>query len=162
MCYAAPVIRTYLRDVDGSPIDHIGPDLSGDRLDLDAVLERSRLPDQDRTIADLLLDQRVAAGVGNVYKNEALFIARMHPFRRVRTVSDEDLGRAWSVAHRLLVHNRDREVRKTTPSAVRSRTFVYDRYRLGCHRCSDAIAYDPAGSVTQRSTYWCPSCQRPS
>ena len=160
MCYAAPIIRTYLRDADRTPIDDLGPDLSNDTPRLDTVMERSRARSQSRTLADLLLDQHVAAGVGNVYKSETLFLARMHPFHPVGSVSDADLILVWTTANRLLVANRDRDRRRTTPPQFRSRTFVYDRHRLGCLRCPDSISYDPAGSTTQRSTYWCPSCQR--
>jgi formamidopyrimidine-DNA glycosylase len=140
-------------------VAHLGPDLSDDDPDLDEVVHRSRSGDLDRPVAELLLDQGVAAGVGNVYKSESLFLAAMDPFAPVGAFGDDDLRTLWSIAHRALVANRDRPLRTTTPDGVRDRTHVYDRHRLGCHRCDDAIAYDPAGSRTQRSTYWCPSCQ---
>ena len=159
LCYAAPTIRTYLRDVDRSPVGHLGPDLSDDAPDLDAVVARSRAVVGDEAIATLLLDQRAAAGVGNVFKSETLFLARTNPFEPVDAISDDSLGRLWSIAHRLLVANRDRAVRRTTPDGHREHLHVYGRHRLGCLRCGDAIAYDPAGSRTGRSTYWCPTCQ---
>lgn len=160
-CYAAPTIRTYLRDADASPVDQLGPDLSDDVPDLDEVLRRSRAGSQDRTLAELLLDQHAAAGVGNVFKSESLFLARLDPFTPVGDTSDEQLRTLWTIAHRALVDNRSRSLRKTTSASVRDRSHVYDRYRLGCHRCGDAIRYDPAGSRTARSTYWCPTCQGP-
>jgi endonuclease-8 len=159
LCYAAPTIRTYLRDGSPTPVDHLGPDLSDDVVDLDVIVERSRVTSQDRPVAELLLDQRVAAGVGNVFKSESLFLAGLAPFVAVGEVSDPDLRALWGIAHELLVANRSRSLRKTTPGALRDRTHVYDRYRLGCHRCGDAIDFDPAGSRTARSTYWCPTCQ---
>ena len=159
LCYAAPTIRTYLRDGSVTPVDHLGPDLSDDTVALDVVVERSRSSDQDRTVAELLLDQRVAAGVGNVFKSESLFLAGLDPFTLVADTSDGDLQRVWRIAHEALVANRSRSLRRTTPDGLRDRTHVYDRYRLGCHRCGDAIDYDPAGSRTARSTYWCPTCQ---
>ena len=161
LCYAAPTIRTYVRDGSPTPVDHLGPDLSDDDVDLDIVLERSRARDQNRPLAELLLDQRVAAGVGNVFKSESLFLARLDPFTQVSDVSDDDLASVWRIAHAALVANRDRSLRKTTSEGLRDRTHVYDRYRLGCHRCGNAIDYDPAGSQTARSTYWCPTCQAP-
>lgn len=159
LCYAAPTIRTYVRDVDVSPVAHLGPDLSDDAVDLDAIVARSRTGEQDRCVAELLLDQRVASGVGNVFKSESLFLAGMDPFARVVDVTDDELRTLWGIAHRALVANRDRPRRSTTSPRSRDRTHVYDRFRLGCHRCADAIAHDPAGSRTARSTYWCPSCQ---
>lgn len=158
MCYAAPTIRTYVRDGERTPVDHLGPDLSDDHVDVDGIVGRARAVDPSITIAEALLDQRIAAGIGNVYKSESLFLAGLHPFTPVGALGDDQLRSVWTIAHRALVANRERR-RRTTPESHRDRTHVYDRYRLGCHRCDDAVAFDPAGSRTRRSTYWCPTCQ---
>lgn len=162
LCFGAPDISTHIVDgVGGAPTDGLGPDLSDDGADLDEVLRRSRATDGDRTLAQLLLDQRVAAGVGNVFKSEALFVAGLHPFTRVADAADADLERLWSIAHRQLVANRSRPVRTTTAGRDQrgGRTYVYGRHRLGCRRCDNAIEYSAAGDLTERSTYWCPTCQ---
>lgn len=159
LCFAAPEIATHISGVGTSPVDALGPDLSDDDADMAEVMRRSRNSDADRTLAQLLLDQRVAAGVGNVFKSEALHVAGLHPFDRVGDTSDADLERLWSIAHRQLVANRGRPYRSTTGPAERGRTFVYGRHRLGCRRCDNAIAFSPAGDLTERSSYWCPTCQ---
>lgn len=160
LCFAAPDISTHLSGSGTAPADRLGPDLSDDEIDLDVVVERSRARSSDTTtLADLLLDQQVAAGVGNVFKSDVLFLAGLHPFTLARDVSDERLRSLWSIAHRQLVANRSTPSRKTTAAGQRDRTHVYGRHRLGCHRCDNAIAYSPAGERTVRSTYWCPTCQ---
>ncbi|MGA9277014.1 DNA-formamidopyrimidine glycosylase family protein [Ilumatobacter sp.] len=159
LCFAAPDISTHLRDSGNAPADRLGPDLSDDDTDLDAVLERSRSIEQDTSLAELLLNQHVAAGVGNVFKSETLFVAGLHPFTSVGATSDEQLTRMWSVAHRQLVANRGRPYRSTTGAGNPGRTYVYGRHRFACRRCDNAISFSAAGERTERSTYWCPTCQ---
>jgi endonuclease VIII len=159
LCFGAPTIQTFVRGVDISPAATLGPDISDDDIDIGELVLRSRSAAGQRTLADLLLDQSVAAGVGNVFKSEALFVARLHPFTTVDRVDDDRLGHLWRVAHRQLVFNRDQRYRSTTAPGTPGRTYVYRRFRLGCRRCDNSIDYSPAGLITQRSSYWCPTCQ---
>ncbi len=160
LCFAAPDISTHLAGSGTAPADRIGPDLSNDVVDLEEVVARSRsAAKRDTTVAELLLDQTVAGGVGNVFKSEALFVAGVHPFALVAELTDEQLFALWSIAHRQLVANRGRPYRSTTRPGDRDRTHVYGRRRLGCHRCDNAISFSAAGDRTARSTYWCPTCQ---
>ena len=159
LCFAAPTIETFVRGDGPSPIDRLGPDLSDDEVDIDVVVQRTRDLAGSKLLAEALLDQTVAAGVGNVYKSEVAFIVSIHPFAPVSALTDSQLHRVWSVAHKQLLDNRSRRFRKTTPDGVRNDHFVYDRFRMGCLRCSDAIRYAAAGDRTERSTYWCPRCQ---
>lgn len=161
LCYAAPSITTFLRGAPASPLAALGPDLSDDDVDLDEVLRRLAAGDQRRTVAEALLDQRVAAGIGNVFKSEALFAAGIHPFTPLAALDDDGRRRLWSIAHRLLVSNRDRATRVTTARGVEGRTYVYGRFRRGCRVCADAVRFSAAGERTERSTYWCPTCQPP-
>jgi len=162
LCFSAPDISTHLAGSGTAPADSIGPDLSDDDVDLRDIVRRSRAATAahaERTVAELLLDQTVAAGVGNVFKSEALFVAGVHPFTRVDDLDDGQLAALWSIAHRQLVANRARPFRVTTGATDRGRTYVYARHRFGCRRCDNAIAFSPAGVRTARSTYWCPTCQ---
>lgn len=159
LCFSAPVIQTFLRTADRTPISDLGPDLSDDDVDLDEVVRRTRAGDRTRTIAELLLDQSIAAGVGNVFKSEALFVAGVHPFRPVGELTDAMLREVWRIAHRQLVANRETRSRTTTARGDAGRTYVYGRKHLGCRRCNIAIEYSPAGERAGRSTYWCPTCQ---
>lgn len=163
LCFSAPDISTHIAGAGTAPADRIGPDLSDDHVDLDDIVRRSRAAagssGGDITVAELLLNQSVAAGVGNVFKSEALFVAGVHPFTPVVDLDDEQLAAVWSIAHRQLVANRDRPFRVTTAPTDRGRTYVYGRHRLGCRRCDNAISFSPAGERSVRSTYWCPTCQ---
>ncbi|MBX3314309.1 MAG: Fpg/Nei family DNA glycosylase [Actinobacteria bacterium] len=159
-CFAAPTVETHVLGARDAPTDRLGPDLSDDDVDLQQIVGRSRAGrTASATLAELLLDQQVAAGVGNVFKSEALFVARLHPFTPVGDVDDATLAGLWGIAHEMLVTNRDRPFRKTTGAMSPDRTFVYDRFRKPCRRCSDSILFSPAGERTSRSTYWCPRCQ---
>ena len=161
LCFSAPSISTHVVGSGTAPSDLIGPDLSDDDFDLDDVVRRTRqLATPKMTVAEMLLDQRIAAGVGNVFKSEALFVARVFPFDTVAHLDDVVIGRVWDVAHRQLLANRSRPFRVTTAMGDRSgRVFVYGRHRLGCRRCDNAIMFSAAGERTERSTYWCPTCQ---
>jgi len=159
MCFAAPTIDTFVRDGSPTPIDHLGPDLSNDVADIGRVVELIRGLDAETLLAQALLDQRVSAGIGNVFKSEIAFLAGIHPFTPVRGLSDRTLERIWTIAQTQLVNNRSRSSRKTTSALVQGRTYVYGRFRAPCRRCSDSILFSPAGQVTERSTYWCPRCQ---
>ncbi len=159
LCFAAPTVRTYLRDDPRASLVGLGPDLSDPSPDLDLAVERiDAWSDADRAVADVLLDQRVAAGVGNVFKSEALFVAGLHPRTPIGQLDPATRRRVWEIAHRLLRANARPGRRRTTPGG--GDLFVYGRARLGCRRCDDAIRHEPAGpTTTSRSTYWCPTCQ---
>jgi endonuclease-8 len=160
LCFAAPDISTHISGSGTAPADRLGPDLSNDDVDLDDVVARSRTrASHATTLAELLLDQQVAAGVGNVFKSEALFVAGMYPFTLVSDLTDEQLAKLWSIAHRQLVANRGKPYRSTTGPGSSDRTHVYGRHHFACLRCDNAVEFSAAGARTARSTYWCPTCQ---
>ena len=117
----------------------------------------------DMEIADALLDQRALAGIGNVFKSEVLFAARVSPFTRVRALSAGQLQRIVAMAARQMranVGDAATAGRRTTnrldPSA---RLWVYGRRGLPCRRCGAPIQRAKQGPDA-RSTYWCERCQR--
>ncbi|HET8797954.1 MAG TPA: DNA-formamidopyrimidine glycosylase family protein [Thermoanaerobaculia bacterium] len=138
----------------------IGPDLIADSFDLPEALRRMReRPDEE--IANVLLNQRVVAGIGNEYKSELLFIARVSPFARVRDLSDDDLTRILRHARKLMIANVAKRsgARITTFSLdPRASQYVYSRAGKPCRRCGTAIAYAKQGPDA-RGTWWCPKCQ---
>ena len=140
---------------DMSVVAHLGPDLLG--ADWDARTAAANLAaDPDRPIATALLDQRVMAGVGNVYCNELCFIAGLLPTSPVAAVADP--LRLVSRAHDMLMANRGRWHRVTTGDRRRgNELWVYGRAGLPCRRCGTLINTDRGG---ERVTYWCPTCQR--
>ena len=144
----------------------LGPDLLADDVDLATVVSRARGPGHAGTpIAELLLDQRVAAGIGNVYRCELLFLEGVHPRTPVSELGDETLCALFSRARALMQENLVAGRRSTVGprrGARRQpgvpRLFVYRRRGLPCLRCRAPIERDLLGDQA-RSVYWCPRCQ---
>jgi endonuclease-8 len=98
----------------------------------------------------VLLDQRNVAGIGNLWKAEALWEARVSPWRRVGDVSDEELASVLRSAHELM---------SASAGGARGRRAVYRRAGRPCRRCGSAIR-SRGQSDDNRTAYWCPTCQR--
>ncbi len=161
--------RTLERD---SQIPRLGPDIlsSGFRVDqgVERLTEYARTsPDVEVAVA--LLNQRVLAGLGNVYKSEIAFAVGVHPFRRMSTLTPREIERIVDIAHRYMKANvidgkGDGIVtylgnRRTTHSTDREeRLWVYGRQGQECRRCGMTIQMRKQGTQA-RSTYWCPECQ---
>jgi endonuclease-8 len=111
----------------------------------------------DAPVADLLLDQRVASGIGNVYKSEVLHLERVHPLTPLQGLDESSLGRLYATASRLLRANLAGGPRITRAGSG-VRLWVYRRAGLPCATCGTPIASARLGRGA-RSTYWCPSCQ---
>ncbi|RIL06817.1 MAG: formamidopyrimidine DNA glycosylase [Proteobacteria bacterium] len=167
VCHQAPVCELLRRrDVALHPVlSRLGPDLLAPEIDLDLVVARARRREA-RSAAELLLDQRVACGVGNVYKSEVLFAERVHPERDPRTLGDDAIAALYATARSLLRQNlggwKRTTVRALAPGESlplgMPRLFVYGRGGEPCLRCGARIASRLHGDDA-RSTYWCPRCQ---
>jgi endonuclease-8 len=138
----------------------LGPDLAGAALDLEEIQRRVReLLEPETPLVDLLLDQRVAAGVGNVYKSEVLFLERRHPLDRLCTLSAGDVGSLYRCARGLIRRNLGGGPRVTRFVADGAGgLWVYRRAGLPCLRCGRPVRRRLLGTGL-RSTYWCPGCQ---
>jgi endonuclease VIII len=149
------VLEILEREHDGDAVAHLGPDLLG--ADWDAARAAANLTAcPDRPIGEALLDQRVLAGIGNVYCNELCFVSGHLPTAPVSAVADPH--RLVSRARDMLWTNRFRWNRCTTGDTRAGRQlWVYGRGGQPCRRCGTRINYDDTG---QRVAYWCPSCQR--
>lgn len=160
VCRARAVEWTRARLAAGSPaLARLGPDLLGATIDLDAIVARARRAElAARPIGELLLSQSVAAGLGNVYKSELLFLHGVHPWRRVDAVDDDMLRALYADGARLLRANVGRPRTTTTPMRGRGRLWVYGRARRPCYRCGAIIEQRRMGPGA-RSTYYCPRCQ---
>jgi endonuclease-8 len=147
----------------------LGPDpLAGD---FDAEEAIARLSAAGETpVEEALLDQRRVAGIGNVLKSEALFLAGIDPFARAADLDQAALRTLVQVSQRLLRDNvvgvegsataRRSASRVTTRSAdPDARLYVYGRAGRACRRCGTPIRYRRGGAHA-RSTYWCPACQQ--
>jgi endonuclease-8 len=133
------------RSTGHAAVERLGPDIMASPPELPAMVARLRAADQLRETGEALLDQRLVAGIGNMWKAEALFAAGISPWRRLGELSDDDIRRVLEEASRLM-----REGRR-----VRS---VHRRAGLPCHACGSAIASRPQGDAA-RTAYWCPACQ---
>lgn len=138
----------------------LGPDLTCDTPAIDALLKRARgIPSTDTEVTDLLLDQRIASGIGNVYKSEVLFLERCAPRARVGDLNDDTLAALYRTAERLLKNNLGGGPRVTrTTDDGRGILWVYGRDRRPCLRCGVRVERAYLGRYL-RPTYWCPSCQ---
>ena len=153
VCFAAPVVE--VGRVGDRRLDHLGPDLCRPEVDLDEIIERVELLAVPSTeIADVLLDQRIAAGIGNVYKSEVLFACRVDPFTPVVDIGAVDRRRLFATASRQLRANLEPGQRATVPGGLA----VYGRTRRPCLACATPIAARDQGPQGRR-TYWCPRCQ---
>jgi len=157
VCFAAPVVETFHRGAGPPPaLARLGPDLADPDPDLDAVLARlAELAGPDDEIGAVLLDQRVAAGIGNVYKSEVCFACRLDPFTPVAQVPEAERRRLYATAHRMLRANAGGAARRTYGTGVA----VYRRSGRDCPSCGAVIRRRAQGEQA-RSTYWCPGCQR--
>jgi endonuclease-8 len=140
--------------------NRIGPDLLGESLDLDVVLARAAaFVPPEAPLADLLLDQRVACGVGNVYKSEVLFLKGLSPVLPWGQVPPPELAGLYALARRLLGANLGGGPRITRrETAGGPRLWVYGRQGLPCLRCGDSVRQAPLGRHL-RSSYFCGRCQ---
>lgn len=145
----------------------LGPDLLAD--DFDAAEAEHRLRQRgDTPVADALLNQRVMAGIGNVYKSEILFACGVAPFAPVRTLSDEQVSCLISTARKFLRANVSEALpamttylgfrRTTRRDDPAERLWVYGRGGDPCRRCGAAVQVSKQGRDA-RLTYWCPACQ---
>ncbi len=137
---------------------HLGPDVLGPDWDPGEALRRL-LGDPERTVGEAVIDQRVMAGPGNIYRNESLFLRGLHPSNPVSSVRDP--AALVDLIKRLMEANRDTAAQVTTgdPRPGRQR-WVHGRNRRACRRCGTTIRSGELGPRTQeRVVYWCPSCQ---
>lgn len=147
----------------------LGPDLLDGHFDAAEAGRRLRAK-AGAALGDALLDQRVMAGIGNVFKSEILFVSGLNPFRPVGSLSDDEVQHLIEVSQSLLRANvidasrmptptwggERRTTRRADPAA---RLWVYGRGGRPCRRCGTAIEYVKQGADA-RGTYWCPTCQR--
>ena len=153
------VLEIIKREHDMDTVAHLGPDLLGD--DWEPRIARENLVSEpQRPLAETLLDQRVMAGVGNVYANELCFVTGYLPTTPVGNVKDP--LRMVQRARDMLWLNRSRVNRTTTGDTRPGRDlWVYGRVGRPCRRCSTPIESDRADVVgNERISFWCPNCQK--
>jgi endonuclease-8 len=160
VCFNSPVVETY-RAMDRTRhacTGGLGPDLCDPHADLaECVRRMANHPAAETTVAELLLDQRVMAGVGNVYRSEVLWALEMSPFARIADLSPRDMVQLVNVSARMLRSNLHHAQRVTTTQSP-SGLAVYGRGFKPCTRCGGTVSLRRVGEHA-RVLYWCPDCQ---
>jgi endonuclease-8 len=128
-------------------LSRLGPDILDPEFDPGAVVAAMR-GDPARGLGDALLDQTLVAGIGNIFKSEACFAARVDPWRSVGDLSDEELAAVLTAAH---------EQMSRVAESGRHDWRVYRR-RGRCPGCGGPIRSRGQGDAN-RTTYWCRRCQ---
>lgn len=152
---SSPSVRERIID------SRLGPDIIADNVDASTLAARAfAVLESDDLIGDALLDQRVSAGIGNVYKCEVLFIERLRPQRSLASITTADLARCFDTAASLLRNNLGGGKRVTRANGDGAgRLWVYGRTGLPCLECDTPVAYGRLGRH-HRGTWWCPKCQQ--
>lgn len=162
VCFGAPVVE--LLD-EGALRRHpalraLGPDLASDQPDLQLARRRmERIADPATSIGQVLLDQRIACGMGNVYRSEVCFLHGLDPRTPLAQVDEPVRDALLATGARLLRQNLHLPARTTVAQAPAGTLYVYGRAGAPCRRCGTAILSDNTGEPP-RITYWCPSCQQ--
>jgi endonuclease VIII len=136
-------------ELDDTRIRRLGPDILADPPDLDGMLARMRRADQETAIGEAVLDQRLVSGIGNMWRAEALWRARVSPWAPLGEVSDAQLRSVLGEAAQLM--------RRSLDSGLRQRA-VYRQAGRPCARCGTSITSRGQGDAN-RIAYWCPACQ---
>jgi formamidopyrimidine-DNA glycosylase len=154
--------------VTGDPLEHpLLADLGPEPLDkgFDGTYLAGRANRRKVAVKQLLMDQRIVVGVGNIYASEALFRAGIHPRRAAGKVSRERYDRLAAGVRDVLGEAieqggttlRDYVNADGTPGYFRQKLYVYERDGQPCRRCGTPVRKLAQG---QRSTYFCPACQK--
>jgi endonuclease VIII len=162
VCFASPVVEV----LDATALARhpvlrrLGPDLCDPGADVDEALVRfGRLSPPERTVGEALLDQRIACGVGNVYRCDVLFLHGLHPGTPVGEVDDVTRRSLLTTAGELLRDNLGPSPARTTVTGgAEGSLWVYGRGGQPCRRCGTPIASGHLGDQA-RLVYWCPACQ---
>jgi endonuclease-8 len=139
------------------PLAGLGPNLLDDDFDAGQAFLRFRDPLlAGTTIGDAIMDQKLMAGVGNIWKHETLFRCAINPWRSVASLSDDQLRELIATAQSLLRAS----VGKTNAIGLRERPrmHVYKRTGQLCFRCGTRLRAAPQGNDVRHTT-WCPRCQ---
>ena len=156
--YRLPVVELVPTAEEDSVVGHLGPDLLAEDFDVDEAVRRITA-DPSRSIGEALLDQRLVAGLGTLWRAELLFLQGLHPRTPVGEVAD--VRRVVLRGRQLLRANRWRWEQVTTGDLRQGRShYVFERPGAPCRRCGTPVRSEEFGPAGQeRRSYWCPRCQ---
>jgi endonuclease VIII len=159
VCFNAPVIELLAPQAERvhPSLGRLGPDVLAEPLDVDGILLRARTRPADTALGELLLDQQVLAGVGNIYRSEALYVCGHNPWTSQSQLADEELVKLVECAASLMRANLPHVVARDVGRHGEGRS-VYRRAGRPCRRCGTAVRARALGEQA-RIAYWCPACQ---
>lgn len=159
VCFSAPTVQRI--DARGEALHPtlaaLGPELMDAEVDLDLVVARAIA--RGGPLGEVLLDQDVATGIGNVFKCELAFVFRLDPFADIGPIGPEQLRQIFAQASVWLRANVGRWRNTTGFGPGRPPLWVYGRGGKPCLRCGTRIDRRTTGQDLPRITYWCPRCQ---
>jgi len=153
VCFNAPVVELLRPRAEGvhPSLGRLGPDVLADHLDLDEVRRRARTRPPDLALGELLLDQQVVAGIGNIWRSEALFLEGRSPWTERQKLTDDDLDALVTTASSLMRAS-------ALGDAHPPQRWVYKRSGQPCRKCGTRVESCRQGEQA-RTAYWCPACQ---
>lgn len=156
VCFNAPVVELLRPGTEPwhPALGTLGPDVLAELLDLEGIRRRARAGPPDRPLGELLLDQRVVAGIGNIWRCEGLFLEGLDPWAPLSALDDAQLDRLVAGVADLM------RTSATARSGVPGPRWVHRRAGRPCRRCGSPIRSRRQGEHA-RTTYWCPACQPP-
>jgi endonuclease-8 len=137
-------------ELHGRALRRLGPDILANPLEVGRMIAGLRRVGGEREVGEAIVDQRLVAGIGNVWRAEALWRARISPWRRLESLDDDGLRRVLEEAARLM---------RASVHTGREERAVYRRAGRPCPRCGTPIQSRGQGDAN-RTAYWCPACQR--
>jgi endonuclease-8 len=153
VCFNAPVVELLQPGAEANhpSLSGLGPDILVRPPDLDEIRRRARRGPPETALGELLLNQRVVAGIGNIWRCEALFLEGRSPWAPVSSLTDAELDALVSRAATSMGES-------LGPSAGRPQRWVYRRTGRPCRRCGTPVRSRAQGEQA-RVAYWCPTCQ---
>jgi endonuclease-8 len=153
VCFNAPIVELLQPKAEGAhpSLGRLGPDVLADDLDLEEVRRRARTRPPELALGELLLDQQVVSGIGNIWRSEALFVEGRSPWTERQKLTDEDLDALVDTASSLM----------RASALDRSHGVDHWVYKLTgqpCRKCGTRIESRRQGEQA-RTAYWCPACQ---
>lgn len=162
VCFNVPIVELTI-DADGArarqeAVGHLGPDILIEPLDIESIVRRARSRPPETPLGELLLDQRVTAGIGNIYRCESLFVEGLNPWRNLVDIDDSQVAALINSAATLMKtatfsQGMDRDFGRGS-----GQPWVYGRTGRPCHRCATPIRSRMQGAQA-RTAFWCPTCQ---
>ncbi len=159
VCFNAPVVELTAETIESTAaVSHLGPDILLPTFDVASAIQRVRQSPADRAIGEVLLDQTVVAGIGNIYRCESLHLERISPWAPQGSLPTRALESLLRRAEVLMKQNLQPAQTSRNLDAGHDLTSVYRRAGRPCRTCGTTIDSRPQGPQA-RTAYWCPACQ---